>query len=647
VRVSGSGTEQDLAARRRRHPLFDFAAMAGIGVVIVGAALLPALTANAGGTTTIRGDVQSGSQPVSFIQVGFWSPTAGVVTSTLADSAGRFTLDVPAAVDGYAFAGIQPDAYSALVVANGRSYLRGVIGDRAASPTSTPLYQGWNAATAQNLAGGAKSLHFQLQQPGRLTGLAPVAGGTRQPVQIRRLDGSIVQSAHLDGRGAFTSEPLAPGTYAVAVMARPPYLPQAVQATVRSGRATPVALGAPVLGATMRGTIRSDGKPSGAGVPVLLQQNGRQIAATTTDASGAYTFRALAAGSYEVVAGRYPGSGTAGASGGASTPVPIAGRTPTASPTPSPSPSPTSASPGDVDLRPIARTSDAYLPATVAAEVPEALGEVAVDVALEPAGRIRGRVTGGSEGVPVQVVAEDTTTHQVLRSAHADGAGVYSLGGLVPGRPYQVYAVDRPDDLGVATFAGGHVVATTKGAALDLSLETPALTLTGRLGGGGSVVVGDPDAFSRSALTDKTGEYRVAGLVPGAYPVQATTTDRLPGDPVVVDLTDSASRDLGAGPRPATYKAWFISGGAAVEHVHGTASAADGNVVRIGPLLPAGNARVTHLAPGTYSYDPASFLGTVPAADGPWWFGPPAGTFTLRDGATTDVGPVVLHVYAR
>ncbi|MDQ1531780.1 MAG: hypothetical protein QOE37_1885, partial [Microbacteriaceae bacterium] len=97
----------------------------------------------------------------------------------------------------------------------------------------------------------------------------------------------------------------------------------------------------------------------------------------------------------------------------------------------------------------------------------------------------------------------------------------------------------------------------------------------------------------------------------------------------------------------ATYKAWFISGGAGVEHVSGTASSPTGDVLRIGPELPGGNATVTGLTPGVYTYDAGSFVGTAPTGDGPWWFGAPTGTFTLRAGATTDVGPVVLHAFAR
>jgi len=218
----------------------------------------------------------------------------------------------------------------------------------------------------------------------------------------------------------------------------------------------------------------------------------------------------------------------------------------------------------------------------------------------------------------------------------------------VPGERYRVYATSRPTIPSGATYAGGEAVATQTGTPLDLVLQLPALTLSGRVAGatGGTVTVGDALGLLRTATTDSAGGYTVAGLVPGAYPITVRMPGRLVSTPVALDVTDNATQDLAAGPRPATYKAWFIASGAGVPHVAGAASTTDGQSMSIGPG-DGGHVAVTGQRPGTYSYVANSFLGTAPAEDGPWWFTAPLGTFPLREGATTDVGPVVLHVRAK
>jgi hypothetical protein len=101
--------------------------------------------------------------------------------------------------------------------------------------------------------------------------------------------------------------------------------------------------------------------------------------------------------------------------------------------------------------------------------------------------------------------------------------------------------------------------------------------------------------------------------------------------------------DLQPGARPATFKGWFISSGAGVPIVTGTATDTEGDVVTFGPETDGGHVERKELRPGTYQYDAESFRGTVPSADGPWYYAPPTGTFSLSDGAVTDV-VIVLHI---
>ena len=104
-----------------------------------------------------------------------------------------------------------------------------------------------------------------LQQPGRLSGAAPTGEGSAgAAVQVRRLDGSTVQTVAVNG-ATWTSKALAPGNYRVTVVPRSPYVPQTVDAVVTAATTTRVALPAPVLGATVRGQVRADGQSAGAG----------------------------------------------------------------------------------------------------------------------------------------------------------------------------------------------------------------------------------------------------------------------------------------------------------------------------------------------------------------------------------------------
>lgn len=630
---------------------FDLVALLVIGVAIVAAGLLPAVTANAGGTTTVRGDVTLDGRPLAFFPVGFWTTNGQSVATTQTDANGGFTLDVSDTLDGYAYAGTAPDATTAIVDFDGREVVRGVMnGERS----TTPIYQGRPTATAKGLEGGASEVHFRLQEAGRIAGTSPIAASGIRAIQVRRADNSVVQTLRLDGRSRFRSMPLAPGPYGLVLVPKSPGLPSVASAVVESGKTTSVTLSTPVTGATVQGTVRVGTKSAGSGIPVLLEQGGTVLAATTTASTGAWSFPGIAAGDYAVEVGRFdePPSGSASAS---SVGVQIPGAAPSPSataPTAAPSASASPTSPQAAAIEPVPRTSDAVLPQTFDFTVPDVLGEVTVATEVQRAGRLVGFVTvdstaSGSTAPPVRVVVEEEATQRVVRVTTAASDGRYSVGGLQPGKRYLVAAVTEPSDLTLARMGTATAVARTTASTADVIVNQPALTLTGAVSGAtsGRVLLGASTLLQRTATIDRSGAYELDGLVPGAFPVVVTTPNREASDPVgVVVSATQPTVDLQPGPAPATFKGWFISSGAGVLAITGTATDTAGDQVVFGPSTSLGHVAISQLRPGTYAYDPESFRGSAPAVDGPWYYQPPAGTFTLSDGATTDVGPIVLHV---
>lgn len=641
-----------MARQGQRHGRwFDLLATVLIGLVVTGAALVPAMTASSGGTTTLRGDVTLDGRRLAFFPVGFWASgdgaDGGVLTSTRTDANGVFTLDVPSTRDGYAFAGTAPDSSRALLRFDGQSVVRGTIGAKVASPVASPLYQGWDPASARGIAGGADRIRFRLQRAGRVGGTLPIPARQVRAVQVRRLDGSVVETPRPDARGRWVSGDLVPGRYAVALVPVAPLLPVAVQADIASAATARAALPAPQSGATVDGLVRTASGGSVQGVPVLLEQGGEVLAATTADRSGAYRFTAVAAGQYTVEVGRFAEVGSARPSP-AEVEVPIPGRSPSPDPTAS-SPAPTSSPSAEAQaVLPFERTADAVLPADTEVIVPDGLGQVSVVSDAPTAARLSGTVRG-ADGEPVQVVVEEAGTGRVLRVADADDAGRWSVGGLVPGAQLTVWAVTRPSDPTQARMGRADGVAQRTPAGVDVVIDRGAAALQGTVPGadGGTVVVGDRNLLQGTSQVDASGAYAVQALVPGLYPAVVQSPGRLSSAPVTVRVQqDGGPQDLQRGPRSASFKGWFISGGDGAPLVAGIAVSGDGSTVRFA-RAEQGRVLVDGLRPGTYAYDAGSFSGTVPAIDGPWWFDAPQGTFALNDGQVTNVGPIVLHVRAR
>jgi hypothetical protein len=229
----------------------------------------------------------------------------------------------------------------------------------------------------------------------------------------------------------------------------------------------------------------------------------------------------------------------------------------------------------------------------------------------------------------------------------------YALGGLVPGQRYTVYAaVDERTD---STYGSAAFTATAGTVTRPVTVGTPTLTLRGRVDGaaGGTVTIRAQGAalplLARSGKVDGTGHYVVRGLIPAAYEAvvdAADLRDRVRSVAVPLTLTASGGRDLVAGPRSGTVRARFRSGAAPVRDVGGGAGDAAGELLFLHGDA-GGRATSDTVRPGTYRFRPATWASAVPATDGPWWFAPPRGGFTVLEGEVTDLGTVALSVHAR
>ncbi len=613
-----------MTGRRIGNALAAFA----IGVVVVAAALAPTVLARADTVTTLDGDaVDTSGEALADVAIGFWSPTDGVLADTETDDGGHFSMNVPAGVDGYVYAGETPDARNAVFTVGRRAYVRGVVGSEAERTPTSPLYQDAQPGVAHSVNAG-KSVRFVLSAAGTLRGAVPATGAAGAVVQLARRDGSVISTLSTDAVGRFSTGALAPGKYRIIETPASPYLTLHVDAAVVSGTTSTVAIPDPTRGAMLTGVVRT-ATDVAAGVPVIVTEKSVDVATTVTDAAGRYRVGPFLPGDYSVDFGRYPTAVTAapGAVTASSSTAPGAVTTATA----------------------LGRVSDGVLPATALFSVAAApagapAGDVQLDELLEAAAHIDGRVTGAIGDA--RVLLEDPTTSAVLRSTTASG-GVFSFGGLTPGTPYLVVASDSPDDQ-AATRIAERTVTPIDTTTVALELARSGETLSGTVDvTSGTVEARASDQVIRDAAIGTDGTYSLVGLPPAAYTVTVRSAAKVSSRAVAVVVTGPVTQPLTAGPAPAAYKAWFISGGAGLTAVSGTATDTTGDVVTIGPELDAGDITVGDLVPGTYTYDAASFLGVAPTVDGPWWFTAPRGSFSLRAGQTTDVGPVILGVTGR
>jgi hypothetical protein len=596
---------------------------AALGVVVAAAlttfgVAVPLQAATAEAKTTVHGTVKAGSKALADVPVGFWSRTGKKLTSTRTSKSGTFTLHVPSGVYGFAYVGTLPTSTTAVFTLGSKHYVRGLIGRSQASGTSYRIYQGHASATASGLAHG-KPLHFHLQQAGRLTGQSAHLAGTGDDVgevQVLRNDADTTYVTDDDSNpaGTFTTKYLVPGTYRLYVLPRPPYLYYKTgTVTVVAGRTKTISFGttvkAMVHGATIRGHVSSAASGPAALVPIDLLKNGVQVAGARTDANGDFSIPAIEAGTYSLRFAVNPPD-----------------------------------DPDDIpDAGPTPPTSDDYLPTTVANVVVDAhRDDVARDITLDTAGHVAGTLSA-----PGTVVVE-TDDHTIVRYGSTE-TPAFDLGGLIPGTHYTVFTRAGAD--AQTTYRSADFTATSGSVTPSDYVAHPTLTLSGTAAGatGGFVrAAGALIHVGSGATIGKTGHYSMAGLLPAQYDVVASATGRRDGRAAVVTLTTDTTQALAVGVKGATYRARFDSGSALVSQVELEARTAAGDNFSINQISNPSFTELPNaggLAAGTYHY--VKQTPGVPAADGPWWFGPISGSVKLKAGSTTNVGTIALHVHGK
>ena len=598
-------------------------AAVAIGALLAAASVVPATAAQADASTTVHGTVQAGATKLAGVPVGFWSRTGHRLAGTTTGVGGTFTLHVPSGVRGFAYAGTRPDGGKAIFSVGGRSYVRGVIGASQGRTTSYRIYQGHASATAAGLAGG-RTLRFRLQKPGRIVvhggSLFAGTGDAVGVMQVLRLNGGFVSEIGAKGPdGVLTTGLLVPGAYRLHYFPQPPYLRRTVGVTVFPGGSTTLSPEL-VRGATVSGTITSGGAPV-AGVTVTAYQSPAKTGSATTDAAGHYSIGTLAAGRYTLTVG-----------------VNNQGDPEDLPEVPSDIPPP---------------SSDDYVVRTSTFTVDATHDDRTVDLALQAAGHVTGSVHTAASS---RVYVEDATKH-VVRVGFVDGGTHrFALGGLTPGATYRLYALTSPGNPATATYDAATITAATGTQTRDLTPATPALTLSGHVphatAGSVQVTAAGPvlPRLGASGTITRSGAYAVHGLIPGVYRVETFANGRLESRPSTLALTASAEHDYARGALAGAYRVRFVSGSAPARRIQASAIDPAGDRVDLDAYRLNGTATADAVHPGSYSFLATSFRGSngsdVPVADGPWWFGAPDHTFTVRSGATTNDGTIALHVHA-
>jgi hypothetical protein len=279
-------------------------------------------------------------------------------------------------------------------------------------------------------------------------------------------------------------------------------------------------------------------------------------------------------------------------------------------------------------------------------------------VTLTPAGQVTATVTGAADSARGWL---ETTAGTIVRTGDVVD-GKVRLGGLVPGKAYRLYVTTGSNGGTDGTYGEVDLTAKAGPQTTAIALDRTTITLKGHAANapGGTLQVHSqgttlPPLTRSEQRIASSGAYEVHGLIPGRYAVTVfdESYKRVVSRPKALTLTASpavVSKDYAAGPKAGAYTARFVSGSAPVHTVLGDAVNGSGDEATVLSLGTAGKAVADSLWPGTYRYQPKTFVNggnyDVPAVDGPWWFGGISSSFVIRAGSTTNDGTIALHVHA-
>jgi hypothetical protein len=503
------------------------------------------LTASAGGFTsaTQTASVTAGTtQNLAFSLSP--APTTGAVTGAITSASGGTPIGGATVSDsgGAGTTANSSGTYTLAGLAQGSHTLT------VSAPGFTP-----QAQTVSVTAGTTQNMSFSLTSgpppTGTITGtVMATSGGTA--ISGATVTDSAGATVTTNGSGAYTLSGLPPGSHSLTASATG-FTSQVQTATVTAGTAQTIGFSltmAPTTGA-VTGSVTS--APGGAGISgaTVTDAGG---ASTTTSPSGTYSLNGLAPGSHTLIAAAsgfssatqavsittgttqnagfsmIPSPSTGGVTGtiaNASGGSVIAGAIVSDS---SGATATTSAS-GNYTLNGLAPGSHTLNASasgfnSVAQTASVTAGNTQnVSFSLTPAatsGAITGTVTSASSGAPLMAA---TVSDSGGASASTDGAGVYTISGLVPGsHSLTVSAPGFSSQTEAASVSAG----STRNLSLSLTPAptTGAITGTVTSAAGGAAVAGATitDSAGASTTSDSSGVYTLTGLAAGNHTLTAS-----------------------------------------------------------------------------------------------------------------------------
>ena len=565
-----------------------------IALALVGAFVAPASAAQAA-SATVSGTVEYHGAPVAKILVGWFVPTTGAYKAVTSATDGSYSLALPAAGTKYVLFGNMKMENVKQTRGNTR-YVGTFYGEGDERDYAFQTVEPYVAT------GDADVVDIPLAKPGAINGKDSRLKG--HFVQLKNLGGfSTPMFTEAGYQGAFTIKNLVPGQYRL----NQPHYEDYVSVTdeiitVAEGETTTIDPKT-VKGGRIEGVVTdSKGKPI-KDVLVSVTATGKDsLPSVRTDSTGFYRLAGLESGTYRVHYGNEgeSGSGSFGAKG--------------------------------------------YVERSRVAPAVTVGTTVSQNISLSRGGRIivtLKKTSNDSENV--RLVGPEGET--IWASDNIYGTSSASYGSLASGT-YKVYTWSTTKLRSSAT-----TVKVTANKTYDLGTpkqNKKAFVLKGHLAGSGIaeqhyIFATSSQGFGYVGYANANGDYRIPGMIPGKYTIEAVAPGYSVGNHTVT-MTKNLTRDFARGAKYGKVSVGFTTAGAPVRSARlimlkDSRDQLDGTMVggRIVASAPAGK------------YDETDYF-TVEdqfQAKSPYWAEIPASSlpFQLKSGTTANLGviPLIVH----